>query len=140
MRATQPRLQLTRDLRDVVHVLVVRGIVASGLNMNRKFVSAIAVFSSIDPEKPIPLRTPGVYTAIFQCRTTPQMNSENPLSWRRHIVFDPMNTHSQADDPALAYVIQFNADERECQQSRLLKLTHGEEDRDGQAHAADQGE
>ena len=37
------------------------------------------------------------------------MNSEPQISWRRHIVFDPMNVHSQADDPALMY-----ADEREC--------------------------
>ena len=41
------------------------------------------------------------------------MNSDHQFSWRRHIAFDSMNAHSQADDPALAHVMQFNTDERE---------------------------
>ena len=52
------------------------------------------------------------------------MNTEQQLSWRRHITFDPMNAHSQADDPALTYVMQFNADEREYQERRSQKLAH----------------
>jgi hypothetical protein len=47
-----------------------------------------------------------------------EMSSEQHISWRRHMVFDSMNAHSQADDPALTYVMQFNADERQCQQGR----------------------
>ena len=50
------------------------------------------------------------------------MNSEHQVSWHRHIVFDPMNAHSQADDPALTYVMQFNADERKV--SALSILAH----------------
>jgi hypothetical protein len=53
------------------------------------------------------------------------MNSEHQVSWHRHIVFDPMNAHSQADDPALTYVMQFNADEREWQENRLQALALG---------------
>ena len=50
------------------------------------------------------------------------MHSEQPISWRRHVVFDPMDAHSQADDATLTYVMQFNADEREHQERRLQKL------------------
>jgi hypothetical protein len=50
------------------------------------------------------------------------MNSEQQLSWRRHMAFDPMNAHSQADDPALVYVAQFNADERAWQKMCFQKL------------------
>ena len=53
------------------------------------------------------------------------MNSEQQTSWRRHMVFDPMNAHSQADDPILMYVMQFNADERERQKLALSDV--GEE-------------
>ena len=53
------------------------------------------------------------------------MSSEQPTSWRRHIAFDPMNAHSQADDPALTHVMQFNADEREWQEKRLQELALG---------------
>ena len=50
------------------------------------------------------------------------MNREPQISWRRHIVFDTMNAHSQADDPALMYVMQFNADEREFQDITQIEL------------------
>ena len=50
------------------------------------------------------------------------MNREPQISWRRHIVFDTMNAHSQADDPALMYVMQFNADEREGQDITQVEL------------------
>ena len=53
------------------------------------------------------------------------MNSEHLFCWHRHVVFDPMNAHSQADDPALVYVMQFNADERTCQEKREQKLADG---------------
>ena len=46
------------------------------------------------------------------------MNSEQQTSWRRHIAFDPMNAHSQGDDPNLMYVVQFNADERQWQEAK----------------------
>ncbi len=49
------------------------------------------------------------------------MNSDQQISWRRHMVFDPMNAHAQADDPSLTYVMQFNADARECQE-RIQRL------------------
>ena len=52
------------------------------------------------------------------------MNSEQQFSWHRHIAFDPMNAHSQADDPALTHVMQFNADEREYQERRSRELAH----------------
>ena len=52
------------------------------------------------------------------------MNTEQQLSWHRHIAFDPMNAHSQADDPTLTYVMQFNADERERQERLSQKLAH----------------
>ena len=51
------------------------------------------------------------------------MNSEQQFSWRRYMGFDPMNVHSQADDPALTYVLQFNADERRCQEA-LSRIQH----------------
>jgi hypothetical protein len=51
------------------------------------------------------------------------MNSEQQISWRRHMVFDPMNAHSQADAPALTHVMQFNADERQCQERRIEKIS-----------------
>ena len=50
------------------------------------------------------------------------MDREPQIFWRRHIVFDPMNAHSQADDPALMYVMQFNADERACQDITRVEL------------------
>jgi hypothetical protein len=53
------------------------------------------------------------------------MHSEQQTSWRRHIVFDPMNAHSQGDDPSLVYVMQFNTDEREW---RELALSDVEEE------------
>ena len=53
-----------------------------------------------------------------------------PPSWRRHTVFDPMNAHSQADDPTLMHVMQFNSDEQmarirclpEAEQSHLMQI------------------
>lgn len=38
-----------------------------------------------------------------------------------------MNAHSQADDPALVHVMQFNADERDSQEKLLQKLASLEE-------------
>ena len=64
-----------------------------------------------------------MYTArISNLGIVSAMNREPQISWRRHIVFDPMNAHSQADDPALMYVMQFNADERECQDITQIEL------------------
>jgi len=51
------------------------------------------------------------------------MNSEQQTSWRRHIAFDPMNAHSQGDDPNLMYVVQFNADEREWRARSFSEFT-----------------
>jgi hypothetical protein len=50
------------------------------------------------------------------------MDSETRISWQRNTIFDPMTAHSQADDPALAHVVQFNADEREHQERLFQKL------------------
>lgn len=50
------------------------------------------------------------------------MNSEQQFYLRRHIVFDPMNAHSQADDPSLLYVMRFNAEERESQEMHIQRL------------------
>jgi hypothetical protein len=50
------------------------------------------------------------------------MNSEQQAFWRRHIVFDPMNAHSQGDDPNLMCVMQFNADEREWQERSFSEV------------------
>lgn len=41
------------------------------------------------------------------------MNHAQQTSYSRHLVFDDMNAHSQADQPPLLYVTQFNAAERE---------------------------
>ena len=49
------------------------------------------------------------------------MNHEQQIPWRRYTALDPMNAHSQADDPTLMYVMQFNSDENECQQRRRSK-------------------
>jgi len=43
------------------------------------------------------------------------MNTEQQVSWRRYTAFGAMNAHSQADDPTLMHVTQFNSDERKCQ-------------------------
>ncbi|MFL6606202.1 MAG: hypothetical protein ACJ8R9_33430 [Steroidobacteraceae bacterium] len=53
------------------------------------------------------------------------MSSEQQASWRRHIAFDPMNAHSQGDDPTLMYVMQFNADEREWWERSLSEVGGG---------------
>lgn len=49
------------------------------------------------------------------------MNTEQQVSWRRYTAFGAMNAHSQADDPTLMYVTQFNSDERVFQERRRRK-------------------
>lgn len=72
----------------------------------------------------MPTRRLGVYTAVPYTRAS-AMNSDQQINWRRHIMFDPMNAHSQADDPSLMHVVQFNADAREFRRRHLLGLTSG---------------
>ena len=40
---------------------------------------------------------------LTNLRVMSEMNSEQKTSWRRHMVFDPITAHSQADDPALTF-------------------------------------
>jgi hypothetical protein len=49
----------------------------------------------------------------------PRCTASSKLPGAVTIVFDPMNAHSQGDDPSLMYVMQFNADEREWQEPAL---------------------
>ena len=46
------------------------------------------------------------------------MLHEQQIPSRRYTALDPMNAHSQAADLTLMCVMQFNSDERECQQRR----------------------
>jgi hypothetical protein len=59
---------------------------------------------------------------IFQkCAAGAPGSASICLSGRRLATFDALNVHSQAGEPPLCYVMEFNAAEREWQE-RLTKM------------------
>jgi hypothetical protein len=63
-------------------------------------------------------------TALKQSEESCAIGRERQILPRRQGAFDSMNAHSQADEPPLSFVMEFNAAQREwCEaQTRLNKM------------------